>query len=83
MEKSVCRNLIYKHSDLYLLPACFDKWKAFVRKRLLWKEKIAFCEKKCVTNPLVVKVREAFDAMRYRDNDKEQGLFKLTLKQLQ
>lgn len=56
MEKSVCRNLIFKHPDLYLLPACFDRWKAFVHKRLQWKEKINFCEKKIKTNPLVNKV---------------------------
>lgn len=80
MEKSVCRNLIYKHPDLYLLPACFDKWRAFVRKRLQWKEKIEFCERKTKTNPLVNKVREAFDAMRYRDSDKEKVLFGFTLK---
>jgi hypothetical protein len=42
-----------------------------VRKRLVWKEKLDLVDRKVKTNLYVLKVKDAFNAMRYKDSDKE------------
>ena len=74
MEKSVCRTLVCTHPDLYLLPACFDRWRAFVRMRQIWKFQIDFVDEKVKKNLYLIAVEKAFNKMKYDYSDREAQL---------
>ena len=37
MEKSICRFLVFKDDDLYLMPYCLDRLRSYVAKRKTWR----------------------------------------------
>jgi len=37
MEKSICRILVYRDNDLYLMPYCLDRIRSYVAARKLWR----------------------------------------------
>ena len=37
MEKSICRMLVYRDDDLYLMPYCLDRLRKYVGTRKLWR----------------------------------------------
>jgi len=59
--------LCYKDNDLALLPWCFDRFKAFARKRQRYQYFLDYVERRHKKNKYLDRVERAFNIMKNAD----------------
>jgi hypothetical protein len=47
-EKVICRMLVYRDEDLYLLPYCWDRFVMYTKQKKMWRQSLNALNRRAV-----------------------------------